>query len=216
MALIEAARGERTTQNIAAGKLHTTYKERTGDSSLVAWQKLTRSIGIPDSELLLRHLLSSEVLHPPRIALITPGNAESWLKDARGNPESTRFPVSKRDEELSARINAREHEVIPPAYIAYTMYLYGILSEVSKSNPDLWYSLPIAGLFTEQWYTEIAKTGRLRHRLFRYDSPLFLKWFYRMAERVGEYDAEKIVAKAQAYLDANPQPIPLRTAETCK
>lgn len=203
-------KNERALNPVAASaeRIHQVYKNETEDlSSFPHWKRLVAAHGVQDCELLLRHFLSSEVVNPPRIALVTVGNFGSYLAEARKNPEATQFPVSRRAAELSERINTTEPEIVPPEHVALSLYRYETLCKVCSSrSPDLWYKMPPGYQFIADWFREYASYGRLRDRVFSFKHPAFRKWWHGITRSVGEYDDEKILDSANELLSRNPEP----------
>ncbi len=199
----------RAAEITPAERLHDQYKNNTDDKSgLVHWQRLVRIHGVPDCELLLRHFLSSEVVNPPRIALVTGAVFDSYLAEARKNPEATQFPVSRQAAELAERINTTEPEIIPQEYVALSLYRYQALCQACLvRNPDLWYRMPPGTIFIPDWFGNLASYGRLRDRLFHYRHPGFRKWWHTTTRAIGEYSEEQIVDYADNLIKQNPEPV---------
>lgn len=191
-----------------AERIHDIYKQNTEDrSSLPHWNRLVKARGPESCWLLLRHFLSAEVLNPPRISMVTTGNVDSYLAEARANPEATQFPVSRKAAELAERINSTESETIPPEYVALSLHRYEALSRASLSwSTDLWYRLPPGGTMVYTWFSDIATYGKLRDRLFSYRHPGFARWWRIQLASVGFYDGEKIVDSANLILEQYPYP----------
>ncbi len=191
-----------------AERIHLIYKNNTDDKSgLVHWQRLVRARGVEDCELLLRHFLSSEVVNPPRIALVTVANVDSYLAEARNNPEATQFPVSRKAAELAERINTTEPETIPAEHVALSMYRYEALAKATlQYNRDLWYRLPPASMFVLDWFGSMATYGKLRDRLFGFRAKPFTKWWYSQCTAIGEHNGEKITDYANTLLLKSPEP----------
>ena len=191
-----------------AERIHRIYKENTEDkSSLPHWTRLVKAKGVEDCELLLRHFLSSEILNPPRISMVTLANVDSYLAEARNNPEATQFPVTRKAAELAERINSTEPEAIPAEYVGLSLYRYETLCRAALPwSTDLWYRLPTGSTMIHTWFTEIASYGRLRDRLFSYRAPGFRRWWSRELNSVGFYDGEKIIDSANQLLEKHPYP----------